>query len=464
MTKDIVKRDLILKGNLWSVVALISFPVVMYGLINAFFSVFDALIVSKIGPNEVSAVAILFQIKNLLSSLALGLGAGGSVVISRYLGAGNYEFAKKTTNTLVSLTLLLSVILISICLLFSTPIMRISGVSEDLIKIGKGYFIVSILELFFLFFNTIFLGIQKSKGSTKSILYLNLTGMIIKVIFSLIFVYGYCVTNVIWVAFATLLGQFFISVFAVLVLCNKSNILRVSIKEFNLNWFLIKKILIISIPIFIGKFLFAFGKVFINSICLSYGGLMVGALSVSGNINHLGVGPVNAFEEIESGIVSQNVGNNNYKRAMQTFTRTLIYSLSLACFFFILIRVVFLDQIMYLFTMNNKETDNILFLESVRVIFKCEVFSMFGLAINAAVLGLFYGFGKTKTTMLLNLANLFAFRIPFILLAQKFMPSLGIKTMGLAVTISNNLVAVIGLILVFIFFKKLKKQELNVTL
>lgn len=83
---------------------------------------------------------------------------------------------------------------------------------------------------------------------------------------------------------------------------------------------------------FVGKFVFSFGKVAVNSIFGSRyleilksqidlsnpmavaaaeasAGLVVGALSVSNNLNGIATTPINSFEEGESTIVSQNLGN-----------------------------------------------------------------------------------------------------------------------------------------------------------
>jgi Na+-driven multidrug efflux pump len=57
--------------------------------------------------------------------------------------------------------------------------MRLSGVPDEFIKIGTGYFIVQILTLAFMFYNSVFMAMQKAKGNTKIMFWLNILVMII---------------------------------------------------------------------------------------------------------------------------------------------------------------------------------------------------------------------------------------------------------------------------------------------
>lgn len=49
------------------------------------------------------------------------------------------------------------------------------------------------------------------------------------------------------------------------ILFSPKNILGISIKQLNLNTQIVKAILLLSLPVFIGRFLFTFGKVFVKS-------------------------------------------------------------------------------------------------------------------------------------------------------------------------------------------------------
>ena len=164
--KDLKRRERILCGNLAYAIVSICAPIFLYNLFNSFYSVIDAVVVARIDPTSVSAVAALSQIQHLLSSLGAGVAAGGGIIVARLFGAGDMDNARYHSNQIISLSTVVVALLLAICLPLSLPIMRISGISDELIAIGTGYFMVQILTLAFMFYNSVFMAMQKAKGNT----------------------------------------------------------------------------------------------------------------------------------------------------------------------------------------------------------------------------------------------------------------------------------------------------------
>ena len=150
----------------------------------------DAVVVSKINPTSVSAVASLSQLQHLLSSLGSGLAAGGGILVARFFGAGDMDKARFHSNQTISLSNIIIAVLLCICIPFAVPIMRVSGVPDELISIGTGYFIVQIITLAFVFYNSVFMSMQKAKGNTKIMLWLNILTMMVKLSLSILFIFG----------------------------------------------------------------------------------------------------------------------------------------------------------------------------------------------------------------------------------------------------------------------------------
>ena len=65
---------------------------------------------------------------------------------------------------------------------FSRQILRFFGTPEVLIDEGLGYFVLGLLDIIIIFFNTIYIAIERSRGNSKRILVINVLSMIIKVI------------------------------------------------------------------------------------------------------------------------------------------------------------------------------------------------------------------------------------------------------------------------------------------
>ena len=95
----------------------------------------------------------------------------------------------------------------------------------------------------------------------------------------------------------------------------------------------------------------------------------------------------------------------------------------------------------------------------IRLIHNYDALSIPSLAICAAVLGVLYGFGKTKTTAFINIARAFIFRIPTLIICLFCFPQLGVKAAGISMAISNIGIAVMSIVFLLIFLLKLKKNN-----
>ena len=257
--KDRIRRERILNGNLLGAIVSICAPIFLYNLFNSFYSVIDAVVVARINPTSVSAVAMLSQIQHLLSSLGSGVAAGGGIIVARLFGAGDMKDARYHSNQIISLSSIVVAALLAICLPLALPIMRLSGVPDELIDIGTGYFIVQIITLAFMFYNSVFMAMEKAKGNTKIMFWLNILVMIIKLSLSMLFIWGMKKQDIIWVAVATMIGQSVMFVILLLMMLSKNNVFAIRFDEFKLNKGICKKIFAISFPIFLGKFIFSFG-------------------------------------------------------------------------------------------------------------------------------------------------------------------------------------------------------------
>ena len=459
--KDLKRRDRILNGNLWITIISICAPIFLYNLFNSFYAIIDAVVVSKINATSVSAVASLSQIQNLLSSLGSGLAAGGGIIVARLFGAGDMEKARFHSNQTIGLSNIIIALLLGICIPFAVPIMRFSGVPDELISIGTSYFIVQIITLAFVFYNSVFMSMQKAKGNTKIMLWLNILTMMVKLSLSFLFVWEMNMLNIVWVAVATLIGQMVMFVILLSMMIKKDNVFIINLSELKPKWESSRKILSMSLPIFLGKFVFSFGKVSINKMCKEYGTLVVGALGVSNNINGMVTTPINSFEEGTSTIISQNIGAGNVKRAVKTFSYSFVLATSLGIIGYILVRFVCQDQIINLYNQNTTATDTAQFLALIKSIHRYDSLSILALAVNSAVLGVLYGFGQTKTTMVLNISRVFLFRIPVLWYLQTFHKEIGAEAAGISMGISNICIAIASLACLAFFLLKLKKKGIK---
>ena len=459
--RQVERRKLILSGNIWKTILIICFPIMLYQFINSLSTIIDQMITAGISAEASNAVGSTAQIKNMFSAFGGGLASGGAVLVARYYGAGSVHDARNASGNLLCLGIILNVIILLIFLPLAEPVMRICQVSDNAIEIGLNYFRLQLVELIFVTTNSIFIGLEKAKGNSKLILYLNLGILFIKIGLTALFVYVFKITDITWIEIATIVSQLILTVIGVIFMFRKSNILFISLKDFRIKWLYCKDILLLSIPMFFGKFVMNLGKVSVNALAGLYynattDGLIVGALGISNNISGLVTGMTSTFEESESSIVSQNLGNKNLKRPLKVFIKLLIIALIISIVGYILTRFVLIDFLVSLF--NNNDSKGAYYSDMIKSIYEFDSLSIPALGLCSAVLGLLYGFGKTFLASILNFSRI-GVRILTIVIFHYAMPELaGPSVVGIAMGISNGTIFLLSVIFFVIFFIGLKKH------
>ena len=447
--KEKQRRRFILQGNMWMVVLFISLPLAIYNSLNGVFAFLDSLMASHISAEVVSAVAYVSQIKGAISAIGMGLALGGGIVIARHYGAGNMDKARKSANTLLFLAISIGLALIILIVPFTRPILRILNTPEELISVGSSYFAVEIIAVISMFINNVYIALERAKGNTSKILYLNLMVLGVKLPLTALFIYVFQF-GVTMMAVATLTAHMTLTIIGIWNMLRPNNIFRLSIKEVELSKKMIWPILVIGIPIFFEKFAFSFGKVIVNAMSVAYGGTVVGALGVSNNIGGIITGASGGFQDGEAAIISQNIGNKDFTRALDAFKKTLVVSVLLGLIGFILTGV-FGDQLIAIFSRGDIE-----FAKEIKSIFQYERYALITLTISSASLGFLYGFGYTKLSLVINFMRLFAFRIPILYGLQRF-TNLESQGVGIAMMTSNLLAGILSLSIALIVIWKMKK-------
>lgn len=465
--KEQKRRKFILSGNLWLVVISITLPLMLYAVINYASSIFDMVMASnmdKSTANSVTSVALVGQIKSMLSSIGGGLAAGGSIIIAREIGRNHYEKARSVTTTVLSIVFTVALLILIVTIPFARGILLGLGVPKNIIEVAAPYFILEMVAVCISMLNQVFLSVEKARGATRLISLLNFGVIAVKILFSLLFVKVFNIKDIWCLSLASVIATSCLTVYMLITLLRPGYIFRFSLKVADFKKKTLLPIFKISFPIFLGKFIFSFGKVQINRMAGDYYDKdlpdnaptsTTSALGISNNLGGAVTNILNSFEDSESSIISQNLGNKNIRRAINTFYVGLALNLLLAIFGVILV-TIFNDQLVGIFTSTPEA------FELVSEIFQYEKLGIIMLAVNASVMGLLYGFGYTKVSMVLNLARVFVFRIPTLWLLYNVM-HIGREAVGMAMMISNICIgcmsSIAAIVVIAINRKKIKLHQ-----
>lgn len=334
---------------------------------------------------------------------------------------------------------------------FTTKFLELANTPKKLIVVGRSYFIIELIAIVISFFNNVYIAIERARGNSKRILYLNIFVIIVKFTLTAYFVYV-LKSGITMLAVATLISNVIIAIAAIINMRQRDNAFGFSVKSICLKSKVIVPMLELSFPVMVERVAFAFGKVIVNSMSAMYGVLAVGALGISNNIAGLTTVPQNGFQEGVAAIISQNLGANKIKRALDAFKKVLIISIILGIIGMFL-TIFFLDYISMTFANSNQE-----FATLIAKIYSYEVFAVIALGINEAVMALLYGFGYTELTLLVNFSRIFVFRIPILWALQSF-TNLGSESVGIVMMLSNILAGTFAAIIAVIVVRRVCNEN-----
>lgn len=437
--KELKKRQFFLEGNIPKAVLSVCLPMALFQLINELFRVFDLVITSQINPESVSAVSFFNQLNNSIVSVGTGLSIGAGILIAGLYGAGEYERLKTTVNTTFFMAGAAALVLVAGLILGARPILRLANTPAQLVEIGLNYYRITALNLFFTFFNNVYIAIEKARGNGSKIMRINFAMALTKFSFSAFFVLVLH-QGIVMIGVATLLSNLVVTAIGLYNLRNPEDVFGLSFRYVRLKNDIVKKIVSISLPVIAEKFSFSAGKVVVNSVGVNYGTQTVGALGVSNSVSALSTVPAGSIGDGGAALIRQNIGHGNPQRALKIFRCVFIVDFVWGVLGFIL-TWVFLDPILASFSKGD-----VAFAELIAQIFTLEMISNVFLAIHSAVMALLYAFGYTKLSFCVNFARLFVFRIPILLFFQHCTTLAGGQAMGLVMMISNGMTGLLALV------------------
>lgn len=436
--RDEAFREYALTGPALKVLLAVCLPLALYQALQSIFSILDTLMASHISASSVSAVAVLNQIKSMISAIGGGLSMGGCIKISESYGKGDYDAVRRQVSTLYAITVSVGVVLIGVLIPFARPFLALLQTPQELIDTGIGYFRVEILTLVVVFFNNVYIATEKARGHSRKILILNLAVILTKLSLTALFVYVLD-QGVMMISVATLCGQLLLLGYAICTMPHDEGAFRFGRSNIEWKGRTILPMLNLSYPVAAEKMLFQAGKVTVNSMAGAYGSLTAGALGISNNIGGLTTGWQSGMQDGAAPLISQNRGAGKYRRTLRLYAWLVVVNVAIGALG-LLIVTQSLPWLAQVFAQSKNQFDPV-FQQMIVDIHSYEKLGYITLGLHSATLALLLGYGYTKLTLVLNVARVFVFRVPVLWYLQHF-TQMGPEAVGVTMMVSNISVGV----------------------
>lgn len=372
-----------------------------------------------IGVLAIAAVTVVLPIAFLISSIGMGIGIGGSSIISRALGANNTKKALLTFGNQISLTLFLAVGFVLLGSFFSKPILNLFGAKGDILPIATDYFSMIIYGVPFLAFAMMGNPVIRAEGKPKFAMFTLIIPAIFNLILDVIFIKVFDL-GMIGAGLATSISFASSGLFILYFFLSTKSELNIVVSNFKLKHEIVREIVELG-----GVTVVRQGTISLLTIVLNYSLFKYGneiSISIYGIINRVmmfSLSPVLGVSQGFLPVVGYNIGANNNKRVIETIKKSIAYGTLVGTIIFIAI-LFFKEEIIYIFTTDRtllKETPNAMFI----VFLATPIITM--QLIGSAY---FQAAGKAIPALFLTLLKQGIFLVPLAYFLPKYFGVLGV--------------------------------------
>ncbi len=262
----------------------LALPVVLSGVLSLVYNLVDTYFVASIGDtNVVAAVALCAPIFTLLVAMGDILGLGGASVISRKLGNGESEDAKRFGTFCLFGSIVIGLVMTFLLIVFQTQVLNILGANEDTFEFAKSYLTYISLGAPFIILSLTPSNLLRTEGLANESMIGSITGSVVNMILDPVFIFGLHM-GVAGAAIATVLGNMATVCVYIFFIVKRSKILSFSLKGFHISGKEAGSVLKIGIPSSVTNVMSSIAVIMLNHFLLAYGTDKVAVMGIVSKI------------------------------------------------------------------------------------------------------------------------------------------------------------------------------------
>lgn len=444
-------------------------PCIISLLVGALYNIVDQIFIANatyLGSYGNAANTVVFPLTVIALAISVMIGDGCCAFVSLSLGKNRAEDAKRSMANSVILTVIASVVLTAIYLIFSNQIIAMFGgtVNEETFQHSKEYFFWITLGIPFYMFGQAMNPVIRADGSPKYAMISTLAGAVINIILDPIFIFTFK-WGMMGAAVATVMGQIATAVLAVWYLCH-TKVVKLSKEDFKLKSKIIGKTLVLGICSFLSQISLVAAMAAINNMIRKYGALdEIFGQEKYAQIPMAVVGIVMKFFQIVISIVvgmaagcipivGFNMGAGLKDRVKKLFTK-LLFAEGIVGAAALIIVEFFPKQLIGIFGAAN---ESVYYTDFAVKAFRIYLCMMIFACINKAAFIFLQAMGKAVASTMLSMVREIVFGVGLAMTLPLFF---GLDGVLYSMPVSDILTAVLSAIVIGITYKQLSQKKTN---
>lgn len=336
------------KKSFWK----LTIPIMCFVLFSSIYGLIDLYWVSKLDAQSFYAVSVSIPLFTLICAMGDSIGQGTNSLMSRSIGANDYENAYRTIYHGIIICLAMW-LLIMLCIPFLDDLLILAKLDKS-IELTLSYLVPMFLCSIFFIMPNFFSETLQSEGDSKRPTIIIICGNILNLILDpiLIFYFNFGVDGA---AYATITSSLITTLIFIYLYASKKTKVPIHFKYSKLNPHIFFEISNVAFPNFVIDSLFCILAVFINSVLIrDLGQIGVLLYSTSVKLYDILTTPLVGYGRALMSVVAQLFGSKNLDELKKLY----YYSLKISTATMIVISIVFIllrDPIYHFFSIWGME-------------------------------------------------------------------------------------------------------------
>lgn len=430
-------------------------PAIVAMTAASLYNMVDSIFIGQgVGPLAIAGLALTFPFMNLSAAFGAAVGVGSSTFISVKLGQKDYVIARNILGNTVTLNLIIGLAFSIVTLLFLDPILYFFGASEQTIPYARDYMVIILLGNVFSHMYFGMNAVLRAAGKPKQAMYATMFTVLMNTLLDPLFIYGLDM-GIRGAAYATILSQMMALVWQMRLFTDKRQLLHLQRGTFALKSDLVRNIIGIGLSPFSMNVCACVVVIFINKSLQMYGGdLAVGAYGIANRVAFIFVMINMGVNQGMQPIAGYNYGAQFIDRLMRVVKLAMIAATAVTVAGFLMAELI-PEACVRLFTKDD--TLALLSANAIRIMM--VAFPVVGY--QMVVTNFFQSIGMAKVSIFLSLSRQMIFLLPLLIILP---PIFGVEGVWCAMPISDVIAALVTLVMMRHYMRRIKRMASVVTI
>jgi len=310
--------------NIGSLLWTYALPAVISQIIASVYNIVDRIFIGHgVGALAIAGLAITFPLMNIIHAFGSLIGVGSASRMSIVLGKKDKEWAENILGNSMIFTLILGVIVVSLCYLFLDKILMLFGATPETVAYAHEYMIYILPGMFLITIAFNLTGLIRASGYPMKAMLIMAGGAILNMILDPIFIFALDM-GIKGAAIASTISIFLMALVSVLHFVNPNSFIHFKSHAWKLKGYIFKNITLIGMSPFLMNLAAAGVVGILNSQLLRYGGdYAVGAYGICNTYGNFLVLMILGVCQGMQPIAGYNYGAGHGERLKHVYTLTM---------------------------------------------------------------------------------------------------------------------------------------------